>query len=252
MAQGNAELRRNALRIAREYWEQQVEEEKNGSVKIEESVRWEDYVLTKENEYSKICETLERNAHFPTIHCYTLLRRKCEIELERNRFREAGITLLQSQAITFHHQALQQYSKRTFKLEEKLKHAKITAKEPTLTLTDDEEDLFKNELSDEDEDSPSWLQKGESFEQMLSRILSFQSSEETSKKFSKLLKKLPSEWRIVQINAAFPTNPSNPFKSYAKDEGKINISYVTKLRTFRYSSITIPNNVNIISFSQSR
>jgi len=156
------------------------------------------------------------NAHFPTIHCYTLLKRKCEIELEQHRFREAGITLLQSQAITFHHQALQQYSKRTMKFNEKNSKNKFKIQEPI--LTDDEEDMFKDESSDEENHSPTWSKKGESLEQMLSRILSFQSSEETTKKFSSLLKKLPSEWRIVQINAAFPTNRSNPFKSFGKDE----------------------------------
>ena len=83
MAQGNSELRRKVLRMAREYWEQQVEEEKNGCAKKDQSVSWKDFTLTKENEYSKICETLELNAHFPTIHCYTLLRRKCEIEVAK-------------------------------------------------------------------------------------------------------------------------------------------------------------------------
>ena len=218
MSEGNVELRKKVLRMCREYWEQKAEEEKNGSTKTDSPpINPEDFILTKENEYPKICETLQMNAHFPTIHCYGLLKRKCEIELEQHRFREAGITLLQSQAITFHHQALQQYSKRTIKLNEKNGKNQFKIQEPI--LTDDEEDMFKNESSDEENDSSTWAKKGESLEQMLSRILSFQSSEETTKKFSALLKKLPSEWRIVQISAAFPTNRSNPFKSFGKDEG---------------------------------
>ena len=215
------QLRKEVLQMAREYWEQELEKEKTGistPAEIEIPKSAADFMLTKENEYSKICETLQMNAHFPTIHCYTLLKRKCEIELEKSQFREAGITLLQSQAITFHHQALQQYSKRTQKKLESLS-AKKQQNVNKPVLTDDEEDLFKKESSDEEDDTSTWSQKGESLEQMLSRILSFENSEKTSKKFSMLLKKLPSEWRIVQLSAAFPTIKANPFKTYGKDEG---------------------------------
>ena len=175
----------------------------------------EDFTLTKENEYEKICETLRDNAHFPTIHCYTLLRRKCQKELEAEKYKEASLTMLQSQGITFHHQALQQYQRRLSKVREKNKADK-NAK--TKIERDEVEDLFADDSSSDDDDTPKWRHKGESFDRMLNRILAFQTPSETAEKFSSYLKHLPKGWRVVQISAELPSKNANPFKSYPKDQ----------------------------------
>ena len=179
----------------------------------------EDFMLTTENEYSKICETLENNSHFPTIHSYTLLKRKFQIEFAAGNYKSAGMTLLQSQAITFHHQAMKQYSKKIWEAN-KISNSNKSARIPDGGANYEEQDLFKDTSSEEEEeDAALWCRKGESYEQMLNRILSYQTSSETPDKFLHYLKQLPKEWRIVQISADLPCNGANPFRLSSKDEG---------------------------------
>ena len=215
---------KECLQMAIDHLEKDIEAEesklKNNSDTINEKIYTkDDFMLTPENEYSKICEALESNSHFPTIHSYTLLRRKYQIELEAGNYNTAGMTLLHSQGITFHHQAMQQYSKRIWKANEKSKSNK-NAKNTEGAVKSDE-DLF-NDSSSEEENEALWSRKGESYEQMLNRLLSFQTSSETPEKCKNYIKKLPKEWRIVQISADVASNEANPFKFSAKDEGILN------------------------------
>ena len=116
---------RECFQMVIDHFEEEIESEKNKNncdKQHRKVYTKEDFMLTKENEYSKICETLENNSHFPTRHSYNLLRRKCQIELEAGDHKDAAMTLLQTQAITFHHQAMQQYSKRILKANDKGKN----------------------------------------------------------------------------------------------------------------------------------
>ena len=209
----------NMMDMALKYWTEKLEEN-NSKVPGRPIHTKKDFLLTKENEYSKICETLQNNAHFPTTPCYNLLRRKCQIELEERKFKQAAMTLLQSQAITFHHKALQQYGRRISKLSVMPSGNKEALNPSSKDKTcDDEVDIFEDASSDEEEDTPIWSKNGESLDEMLRRILSFQSPKETTQKFASCIKKLPKEWRIVQISSEHSLKSTIPFTSAAKDEG---------------------------------
>ena len=214
-----------------EYWDKKAQKIDDDSQSLFTSEK-RDLTLTKDNEYSTICQSLQSNSHFPTIHDYTLLRRKFEIEIEANKIIEASMSLLQSQAISFHHQAINQYNKRIFKLNEKLKYgnsAKPSNRNESNDLivtkvyeivTEEELDILENSSAEEDDDGNTWGREGESMEQMLTRILSFRSCTETSQKFSEYLKKLPKEWRIVQISTDPSSKAANPFKASRNVDGK--------------------------------
>ena len=214
-----------------EYWDKKAQKIDDDSQSLFTSEK-RDLTLTKDNEYSTICQSLQSNSHFPTIHDYTLLRRKFEIEIEANKIIEASMSLLQSQAISFHHQAMNQYNKRIFKLNEKLKYensAKPSNRNESNDLivtkvyeivTEEELDILENSSAEEDDDGNTWGREGESMEQMLTRILSFRSCTETSQKFSEYLKKLPKEWRIVQISTDPSSKAANPFKASRNVDGK--------------------------------
>ena len=215
-----------------EYWDKKAQKIDDDSQSLFTSEK-RDLTLTKDNEYSTICQSLQSNSHFPTIHDYTLLRRKFEIEIEANKIIEASMSLLQSQAISFHHQAINQYNKRIFKLNEKLKYensAKPSNRNETedrirysiyeLDIIETELDILENSSAEEDDDGNTWGREGESMEQMLTRILSFRSCTETSQKFSEYLKKLPKEWRIVQISTDPSSKAANPFKASRNVDGK--------------------------------
>ena len=210
---------KECLQMAIDHFEKDIEAEKskkNGDTIKENTYTKEDFMLTTENEYSKICEALEANAHFPTIHSYTLLKRKYQIELKDGNYKSAGMTLLYSQGITFHHQAMQQYSKRIW-ANEKSKRNK-NAKYTEHGVKSEEEDIFQDASSEEDNEL-LWSKEKESYEQMLNRLLSFQTSPGTPVECMNHIKKLPKEWRIVQISADFPSNVANPFKFSTKDQG---------------------------------
>jgi hypothetical protein len=216
---------KECLQMTIDHFEKDIEAEKsnNCDTKKEKIYTKEDFMFTTENEYSKICEALESNSHFPTIHSYTLLRRKYQIELEAGNYKSAGMTLLHSQGITFQHLAMKQYSNRIWKANEKSKSNK-NVKITEGGVKSEEEDLFED-ASSEEENETLWSKKGESHEQMLNRLLSFHTSSETPEKCMNYLKKLPKEWRIVQISADLPSNEANPFKFSAKDEGILNELY---------------------------
>ena len=169
----------------------------------------DDFMVTEEKEYAILCEVVQKNAHFPTIHLEKLIKRKCEIELDRGENRKAGLTLLQYQAISFHHQALFQYEKR-----------KANAKQQQKTGTVlQEADIFEDSDEGDADEVTTWAKEGESFEQMMCRTLTFHSPAETDYTFCQKLKKLPKEWRIVQISANTGPNWAGTFKRTPRDEG---------------------------------
>ena len=200
-----------------EYWDKKAKNMDDDSQSLFTSEK-RDLTLTKDNEYSTICQSLQSNSHFPTIHDYTLLRRKFEIEIEANKTIDASLSLLQSQAISFHHQAMNQYNKRMFKLNEKLKYEN-SAKPSNGNEPQEELDILENSSAEEDDDGNTWSREDESMEQMLTRILSFRSCIETGQKFSEYLKKLPKEWRIVQISTDPSSKAANPFKAPRNADG---------------------------------
>ena len=71
---------------------------------------WSDISTAKQ--YETICEVIKKGWHFPTISIANLLKHKARIELENRDFKEAALTLLQSQALSVRHQALHEYTKR--------------------------------------------------------------------------------------------------------------------------------------------
>ena len=199
-----------------EYWDKKAQKIDDDSPSLLTSEN-RDLILTKDNEYSTICQSLQSNSHFPTIHDYTLLRRKFEIEIETHKIIDASLSLLQSQAISFHHQAINQYNKRIFKLNEKLRYEN-SAKPSNSNEPEEESDILENSSAEEDDDN-TWSREGESMEQMLTRILRFRSCTETSQKFSEYLRKLPKEWRIVQISTDPSSKAANPFKAPRNADG---------------------------------
>ena len=71
---------------------------------------WSD--VSTEKQYETICQVIKKGWHFPTISLANLLKHKARIELENKDFKEAALTLLQSQALSVRHQALHEYTKR--------------------------------------------------------------------------------------------------------------------------------------------
>ena len=71
---------------------------------------WSD--ISTQRQYKTICQVIEKGWHFPTISIANLLKHKSRFELENKDFKEAALTLLQSQALSVRHQALHEYTKR--------------------------------------------------------------------------------------------------------------------------------------------
>ena len=105
-----------------------------------------------------------------------------------------------------------------FKLNEKLKYEN-SAKPSNGNEPEEELIILENSSAEEDDDGNTWSREDESMEQMLTRILSFRSCIETGQKFSEYLKKLPKEWRIVQISTDPSSKAANPFKAPRNADG---------------------------------
>ena len=89
------------------------------------------------------------------------------MELKEGKYKEAGMTILRSQAITIHHKAMEQYRKRISKLNGIDKANKATKiNDDQIEHCEDEIDLFEDESSGDDEEATTWCRKGEGFEQM--------------------------------------------------------------------------------------
>lgn len=66
----------------------------------------------REKVYQKICEEVECNRKFPTLPVANLVKDKFRLEYELGMYEKSGLTMLESQGLTFRHQALLQYQRR--------------------------------------------------------------------------------------------------------------------------------------------
>ncbi len=82
-----------------------------------DSDSWKETYLTwseqsAESQYELICSEIEHNWGFPTAPIFQLLKHKSRLEFELEKYQDSSLTTLQSQALGFRHQALNQYCKR--------------------------------------------------------------------------------------------------------------------------------------------
>ena len=68
--------------------------------------------LSTQKQYELVTEEIEKNWHFPTLTVNNLLKHKSRLEQELGHPELSALTLLQSQALTFRHQSIAQYSSR--------------------------------------------------------------------------------------------------------------------------------------------
>ena len=73
-------------------------------------LNWNEQNLPEQ--YEKISQTIDESWNFPTLPTFNLLKHKVRLEIELEKYQDAALTLLQSQALSFRHQALNQYLKK--------------------------------------------------------------------------------------------------------------------------------------------
>ena len=130
----------------------------------------------KDNEEAILDLCIDRGSGHMGPEIEQLLKRKCHLQAQRGDVEEAAKTLFRAQGLSFLHAAQMQLHKRIVKQAE----ANCNGKE--------EKDMFE----EEEEISSEEIQK---------RILRLQSRPLAEDQVTKVVESLPSEWKVVQINA---------------------------------------------------
>ena len=77
---------------------------------FEEFIDWQAYDL--HTQYDLIRKEIDKNWTSPTAPIFNLMKHKFRLEHELGKYEESALSMLQSQGLSFRHQALNQYSKR--------------------------------------------------------------------------------------------------------------------------------------------
>ena len=121
------------------------------------------------SQYEKICDEIERNWKFPTAPIFNLIKHKVRLEHELGLYQESALTMLQSQGLSFRHQALNQYYKR-LEIQKSSKNSEKNNQDTDLT-------------------------------EMHQKLLEFQDSlSKNSESVLELIKELPDDWRVIQLS----------------------------------------------------
>ncbi len=157
--------------------------------------------MSDEKQLEQISKIVDRHWGFPALPMYGLVRRKCELEMKQGLRQEAALTTLQSQALSFRHQALTQFQKRSL-----LKVNQTIAK----AVKNESDDMF---------DDPSDPKGGvEDEDEVALKLLAFQTScREGNGQLLDLIRDLPDHWRVVQITIDDESGASR-FKKTKTDE----------------------------------
>ena len=120
-------------------------------------------------QYEKICDEIDRNWKFPTAPIFNLIKHKVRLEHELGFYQESALTMLQSQGLSFRHQALNQYYKR-LEIQKSSKNSEKNNQDNDLT-------------------------------EMHQKLLEFQDSlSKNSESVLELIKELPDDWRVIQLS----------------------------------------------------
>eukprot|EP00095_Tigriopus_kingsejongensis_P012131 maker-scaffold1116_size61586-snap-gene-0.9 protein:Tk12131 transcript:maker-scaffold1116_size61586-snap-gene-0.9-mRNA-1 annotation:"hypothetical protein LOTGIDRAFT_230378" len=141
-----------------------------------------DFSEPQESEYDDICRVIAASCHFPTSETATFLKRKCEIEVERGQLELAGISLIHAQGISFHHQSSFQQFRRIQKRDE----------DEGRQMQSSSSDLFHVDAKSERDTKMDSVQK---------EIMSLQASLLSENRVEQIIRTLPDQWRVVQINS---------------------------------------------------
>lgn len=137
------------------------------------------------SQYEKVCEEIERNWKFPTQPIVNMIKHRFRLEHELGYYQESALTMLQSQGLSFRHQALTQYQKR------------LSYKS-------------KNKENEDSEDSE--------LAEMHQKLLEFQDTlSKSSESLLELIKELPDDWRVVQLSVN-DTHSDSRFKKTPADQ----------------------------------
>ena len=121
------------------------------------------------SQYEKICDEIDRNWKFPTAPIFNLIKHKVRLEHELGLYQESALTMLQSQGLSFRHQALNQYYKR-LEIQKSSKNSEKNNQDNDLT-------------------------------EMHQKLLEFQDSlSKNSESVIELIKELPDDWRVIQLS----------------------------------------------------
>jgi len=170
---------------------------------------------------------INKMRNFPEApHTQNLIKMKVEEMLQDGREDEAAKLLVLSQATTFHHQVLSQYSR---KLDKQLKEKISTDVDPV------EKDLF-----DEDE----------TLEEKQRRLMLFESF--SSSDVAGMISRLPPSWTVIQISSRI--NPGTRFKTTKKDLSSsggntgLNIVRMRSQEPVTVYTVPAPDSENCLTF----